>query len=187
MADYQIFKGGWCDGHEDRIAVAQRPADGHIKPAVWETYFRLNRDTFRCSPPPLEVGDRLQLFTTLTFGLIHALGISVTQAEEGVKFKIVSSEHVDLSALKGDVYTYTLQDDKYTQTASGSTGDFTEIGAAEEGYRFFADNPISTLNTGWIGLEVVALPPDGLQWDFDMELRLHSSQPLRPPLAFLCC
>ncbi|WP_268932815.1 hypothetical protein [Spirabiliibacterium pneumoniae] len=33
---FQIFKGGWDGDVTDRIVPNQRPADGHIKSAVWE-------------------------------------------------------------------------------------------------------------------------------------------------------
>lgn len=193
---YQIFKGGFSHGHDERIAVNQRPADGHLKSASWEDFARLSKDNFNCGGlPKLEVGDVIQLHAGLTFGVIDALGIAVKHAEEGLKFKIVISDddaQNKFEMAKGFVFEWDDAQKQFTHTGNPQeVSKFNDIGDSQKYYAFYAaaaqaEDLLILPNSAAIGLEVVALPAAGLNWTFEIESRLHMRQAVRPP-AHLCC
>lgn len=195
--EIQLFKGGWNGDVSDRIVPNQRPADGHEKPAVWESYHSLTKDSFKCggacgcAVPDLEVGDVIGIHTTLTLGNITAFGIAVNAAEEGLKFKVVSREgNVDLSKIQVRAYDYDSDNEKFVVVGADTTLDaITDIGHQVRYYAGFANTntDIRVDNTDMIGLEVVAVPAGGAQGEFDIETRLHNSQPVRPPAVLHCC
>lgn len=194
----QLFKGGFSTHdkngvkRDSRIAINQRPADGHLKSGSWEDHIRVNKKRFKCEPSNLEVGDVVGLHTTLTFGIVEAFGISVIEAEKGLKFKIVTSDpSLDLANLDFTVYEYDAADKKFKAVDQGKTvADLEEIGDKElyyAGYHKPGGELIRVTNAVQIGLEVVALPPGGLRRTFDFETRLHMRQVVRPPACMECC
>lgn len=196
--EIQLFKGGWNGDVADRIVPNQRPADGHEKPAVWESYRRLNAKSFKCGGAcgvgaykNLEVGDVLGIHTTLTMGNITAFGIAVNGAEEGFKLKVVARDgFADLSKILVTTYEYDEDNEQFVVVSEGDALDSIEdIGNANYYYAGFTENlnDILVHNTDMIGFEVVALPENGLCGEFDIETRLHNSQPVRPPASLGCC
>lgn len=190
----ELFKGGFStydNGvlRETRLAPNQRPADGHLKSGTWEDHNRVNVKRFKCQGADLEVGDVIGIHTTLTFGIIEALGIAVLTEEEGLKFKIVVSDaSVDLSSLDFTTYEYNDADGKFTEVASGLTvATIDDIGDSQKYYAGYQTGIIRVTNAVQIGLEVVALPPGGLNKTFDIESRLHMRQVVRPPACLACC
>lgn len=194
----QLFKGGFSTHdkngvkRDDRIAINQRPADGHLKSGSWEDHIRVNKNRFKCNPADLEVGDVIGLHTTLTFGIVEALGISIIEPEEGLKFKIVVSDPtVSLANLDFAVYEFDNTEKKFKAISQGQTVDnLEEIGDKElyyAGYHKPGADLIRITNAVQIGLEVVALPPGGLKRTFDFESRLHMRQVVRPPACMECC
>lgn len=196
----QIFKGGFEHNSKDRdgklrdsrIAVNQRPADGHTKSASWEDHIRVNKHRFKCQGLTLEVGDVIGIHTTPTFGIIEAMGLSVITAEQGLKFKVVSSDpSVSLDALDFTSYSYDEGQKKFSQVAANLTvGTMDDIGDSVKyyaGYHKPGGDLIRITNPIQIGLEVVALPAGGLMKEFDIESRLHFRQSVRPPACLECC
>lgn len=198
----QIFKGGWEGKHrnkdgslrDNRLAVNQRPADGHIKAATWEDYIRVNKHRF-CDYPQLAVGDVIGIHTTLTFGVIEGLGIAVLTPEEGLKFKLVASDNFDLSGLDFTVYEYDEDKKEFKATTTNvAASALTEIGTKKVWIAGYAKPGAELMRVGnavQIGLEVVALPQNagnaGTTWDFDIESRLQMRQSVRPPASLCCC
>lgn len=186
----QIFKGGLNRGHEDRLVVNQRPADGHIKPAAWEDHIRVNKKRIRTNDMhDLEVDDELALHTALTFGLVEAWGIAVVAPEPGLKFKLTTNDDdFDLDSFA--VITFQRQPDgNYTKTAEGTAAD-TELEATDETYYLIlpdAGTHHITVKPTFFGLKITALPSDGLLGVFDLESRFQSRQPVRPPACLECC
>lgn len=190
MNTLQIFKGGWSHSHDDRLAVVQRPADGHLKAGVWEDHIRVNKQRFKCAgTPKLEVGDVIAIHACPTLGLIDAMGIAVHRGEEGLKFKIVCSDSaVGLGMLTYQRFEYNAADKKYQSTDYGAIVSIDDIGSSQAYYVASpAPEAVRLTNSCAIGLEVVALPADGLAWTFDIESRLQFRQPARPPADMHCC
>lgn len=187
----QIFKGGRHNGEENRLVINQRPADGHIKAAAWEDYIRVNKHRFDSAElKGLEVGDTLAIHTLLTFGIVEGMGIAIITPEEGLKFKLVSNEASQLDLDNYKVKTFQRQPSgEYTETAEDTVAN-TEIVASAETYYLIlppADAYSVNINPAYIGLEVTALPSEGLVGVFDLESRLQSRQPVRPPACLECC
>lgn len=194
--NYQIFKGGWEGDVTDRIVPNQRPADGHIKSAVWEDYRKLTQRQLGCANScgvlnALEVGDVVGMHTTLTLSNILAFGIAVNVAEEGLKLKVVSRDgYVELSKILVNVYEYDAENEEFTLVDEKKPLDtIDDIGNAQRYYAGFVEkyNDVIVKNTDMLGFEVVALPADGLSGEFEIETRLHNSQPVRPPACLACC
>lgn len=194
--EIQLFKGGWCGDVTDRIVPNQRPADGHQKPAVWEDFLRTDGKP-KCGTVcgsaclDIEVGDVIGIHTTLTMGAVFAFGLGVNAAEEGLQFKVVSREgNVDLSKIHVRVYEYDDANEQFTVVGTDTTLDaITDIGSNVRFYSGFVEKltDVRVDNTDMIGLEVVAVPAGGVQGEFDIETRLHNSQPVRPPAVLHCC
>ncbi|MBE2895539.1 hypothetical protein HPC38_01430 [Pasteurellaceae bacterium HPA106] len=122
---------------------------------------------------------------------IVAFGIAVNVAEEGFKLKLVSRDgHADLSKILVNVYEYDEENEQFTLIDEKKPLDtIDDIGNAQRYYAGFVEkyNDVIVSNTDMLGFEVVALPADGLAGEFEIETRLHNSQPVRPPACLTCC
>lgn len=193
MANMQIFKGGYDHDHENRIAIAQRPADGHIKPAEFEDFIRIGPKTMGCAEEwrNLEVGDVIGIHTTLTFGLITGLGFRVVTPQEGLTFGVVFSDN-PTSIQDILVSTYLPNEDRcgpYVEDEVNIPMDqINDIGSVEKFYAGYVSGGmfLRTNNTFQVGLQVLTLPTEGLTEDFLIESRLHFKTTVRPP-ASNCC
>lgn len=193
MANFQIFKGGFDHAHDDRLAINQRPADGHIKPEGYEDFIRLNARALGCAENwrNLKVGDVIGIHTTLTFGVIDGLGFRVVVPEEGFRLRpVILDTGVALNHVLVDTYMYDETAENFTATATDTAvTDIVDIGSTEAYYAGYTD-PAQLIRVGnatQIGFEVVALPPTGLTGDFEIESRLHMRQSVRPPADMGCC
>lgn len=194
--EYQLFKGGWNKDIDDRLVINQRPADGHQKAGVLEDHRKLTNRNFemcnKCSAKNiLEVGDIISLHTTLTFSNITGFGIAVNVPEEGLKFKVVTRDKtLDLSKILVDVFKYDETQEQYVKVQDKVPLDKIEdIGNEQLYYAGFTEknNDIIANVTDLIGFEVVSVPDGGVAGDFEIETRLHNSQPVRPPAYLGCC
>lgn len=189
MKYIDIVKGGWDDDAAalDRLAVSQRPADGHIKSDGWEDTTILTQDTLPCDSRELEVGDLIVVHTSLTLGYITGFGVAVESGVEGLGLKVVTLRgNVDLSDMPVQRATYDDELDKFEQTTS-------TLGAQEFGReQTFISGSAETLNqyyvpnTDLIALEVTSLPDNGLE-GLRIVTRVHFRQPVRPPAYLHCC
>lgn len=107
-----------------------------------------------------------------------------------MQFRVVSREgNIDLSQLQVRVYQYDDTNEGFVVVANTTMDTITDIGANEYYYSGVVENltDIRVDNSDMLGLEVVAVPSGGVQGEFDIETRLHSSQPVRPPAVLHCC
>lgn len=189
----ELFKGGQGRQKKDRAIINQRPADGHLKSGVWEDFIRVTPRLIReYHNEKLKVGDILYIHTTLTFGVVHGLGFAVTTPQEGLKFKVVSSDpNFDLSKIKARRYKYDAANKEFKDLDGADVGldSLMEIGNEELYIAGYAE-PSELLRVGnalQIGLEVVSVPSDGIPYDFEIESRLHMQQSVRPPAYLESC
>lgn len=193
--EIQLFKGGWNKDVSDRIVPNQRPADGHIKSAAWESYHRLNKDSFGCASacrdlPNLEVGDIIQVHTTLTFGNVLGFGIVVHVAEEGLRLQTVARNGLDLSKILVNVYEYDEDNQTMVTVREGvALNSINDIGSKPYYYAGYVAgyNDVLSKVTDLIGFKVLEVPASGVAGAFDIETRLHQTQPARPPANLVCC
>lgn len=189
MKYIDIVKGGWDDDAAalDRLAVSQRPADGHIKSDGWEDTTIITKDSLPCDVRELEVGDYIIVHTSLTLGYITGFGVAVEGGVEGLGLKAVTlRSNVDLSDMPVQRATYNDELDKFEATAS-------TLGQQEFGReQTYISGSAATLNqyyvpnTELIALEVVSLP-DGDLDSLRIVTRVHFRQPVRPPAYLNCC
>lgn len=184
-----LVKGGWDINAPvtDRIAVSQRPADGHIKSAEWEDTTLITAQNIKGCDGTVEVGDVIAIHTTPTLGFITGIGISVEQPVEGLKLKLVTlTDNLDLEAIKYRKATYDSETEQFSaEDAATLTGEFGDEQAWYAGHTEVVDDGFIE-NTDVIGLEVTALPDEGIE-GLRIVSRMQFKQPARPPAYMNCC
>lgn len=189
MKYIDIVKGGWDDDAQalDRLAISQRPADGHIKSDGWEDTTIITKDALPCGEKDLEVGDYIVVHTSLTLGYITGFGVAVESGVEGLGLKVVTlRKNVDLTGLPVQRATYDDEAEKFNSTKSTLGAE--EFGDKQVWIGGVVDklNQFYVPNTELIALEVTSVPEGSLD-TLRIVTRVQFRQPVRPPAYLNCC
>ena len=185
--EYHIFKGGLTNGGitDLRLVPNQRPADGHIKSGTWENFERFKISDIE---EQLEVGDKILIFTTVTFGYTIGLGARVVLADEGFKSKLVSYNEEDLAVIKVKKGLWDEAEENFTDAEDLDWAAIEDLGS-EQAYFSGAtekNTDFYSQRTDAIVLEVLEVPSETTNPDVIIEFRTQYFQPVRPP-AEICC
>lgn len=196
MQTLDLVKGGWGDDHantmegaEMRMAISQRPADGHVKSDGWEDHTIVTENTMPCDASELQVGDVILVHTTLTLGYITGFGIAVEGAVPGLKMKLVNAfDTVNFQNMTFQKATFNPETMLFESERVGNitTEEFGDVSAWYSGSVEIL-NDMYVGNTDLIGLEITALPEDGYIDNMRIVTRIHHRQPVRPPAYLYCC